>query len=753
MNKRIFESMSKTSSFFPIMSFVLSVFVFGAVTENVWAANYGPEHDAHLHHLIDKKGIKAHHIKKAQKKDIKGKYVVFSAIDPVTQSEVQTGLLFADDGQVSHLVLADDQTLPPSQSQVTLQNALQVDHEVADDAHKEVLQKSLGPVLAPSVVASDNLQAEALAEASPSAGTRLVQDLTVYFISYQDVKSSFSPTDLTKTMLPDLNEFFLRHSYGQFSWTGQGYNVTLPVVSTAAAVTACDYNFLYTTVVAGVQTAATAAGLPVPKSGYTMYVLPTNNGCGWAGLGEVGNVGVYPGGGVTWVNNMINISLLAHEVGHNFGLMHGNLLNCSANTATNGSLKQCVSEEYQDPMETMGYGWNFFGSFNVAYKEIMNWLNQPDLPQIQTVTEPGTYTIEALDGTSNQVKGLKLLRVSKDPDFGGVDTYYYLEYRVPGGIDGVNQDYYTPAQNQLGLTMTGVMLRIYNTSTHYANFISVDPGSTHVGMQAGATYEDPLAFSGGLKITVLSLTSKTAQVQIERTGAATGTAVCQTGAVTLTPPSSTSVVAASGLTELDFTLVNTDQNCPARTISVIKKAAVAGFTVQVPVLTTLASGQTAVVKVLVAPVSASKAASGELTVVVKDVNKAVLSSAETALSFTPASTATSSATSSSADFAVKVTPAKISVSASSPEVTFAVSKSASGPALLNGKVGAPIVVTIHQPDASVVTLNGTGNKDGSGASVKLSLHQSSLQGHYLYTVAVTTTAGVLTQTGSFNIGP
>src|SRR5690349_19961607 len=68
--------------------------------------------------------------------------------------------------------------------------------------------------------------------------------------------------------------------------------------------------------------------------------------CGWLGLAYIGSPHK------AWINGVgaFRTSAVAHEMGHNFGLLHAGSLRC-ANAAIGGS---CSVAEYGDPFDTMG---------------------------------------------------------------------------------------------------------------------------------------------------------------------------------------------------------------------------------------------------------------------------------------------------------------------------------------------------------------------------------------------------------------
>lgn len=131
----------------------------------------------------------------------------------------------------------------------------------------------------------------------------------------------------------------------------------------------------------------------------------------WCGLGYVGGKGTWlqcSGAGVT-----------AHELGHNFGVVHANYWNPDADyTSTHGP---GVNEEYGNIFDTMGNAAVGNNQFNALFKNSLDWL---PAPTIQPVTTNGVYRLYALDAALRTSGRFYAATVRKD-----FERDYWVEFR------------------------------------------------------------------------------------------------------------------------------------------------------------------------------------------------------------------------------------------------------------------------------------------------------------------------------------
>jgi hypothetical protein len=208
--------------------------------------------------------------------------------------------------------------------------------------------------------------------------------------------------------------FYSEMSYGQqllataitTSW------VTMNLSSTSTAATTCDF----TTIGSAADTASTAAGYNPSSYNYVVYLFPALASCGWNGLAYVGSPHK------SWINGTGSFITLviAHEIGHNFGLLHAGSLDCGS-ASIGGS---CSVAEYGDPWDTMGNQRPMH--FNARQKSILNWISSAAVKTHSSGT--ASYTLSPIEQSGGSVYAVQI------PTSNASRTYW-LEFRQPIGFD------------------------------------------------------------------------------------------------------------------------------------------------------------------------------------------------------------------------------------------------------------------------------------------------------------------------------
>lgn len=174
---------------------------------------------------------------------------------------------------------------------------------------------------------------------------------------------------------------------------------------------------------------------------YVMTYSPMDTGkCNWGGLGTIGGNPASE----AWVfgyDSYISDSTFNHEFGHNLGVHHANFFSCGDKSVD--EYYRCQNNEYGDPYDVMGNGFNHF---NAPHKLTVGWLSDND---IQKVSQDGVYELVPIESSGKKVgkRVLKIAKLNSDDD-------YYLEYRQPVGFDKtLSSD-----------LLTGVSIRFSNLS-------------------------------------------------------------------------------------------------------------------------------------------------------------------------------------------------------------------------------------------------------------------------------------------------
>ena len=247
--------------------------------------------------------------------------------------------------------------------------------------------------------------------------------------------------------------------------------------------------------------AATAAG--VVLSGFTnvTYIFPHLSACSFAGRAQLP-------GSRSWINTIsatnpsIHEWVIAHELGHNFGVNHANSYNCTASgvrvtIARTGS--DCTSTEYGDPLTIMG-AWNPIERYphNIAWHRLQMGFIVPS--ERRDVTVSGLYTLGATAFAATAPKSLRINRTGST----AARHWFEIEFRQPDVLfDGFDST--DPIAN-------GASIRLVadDDERRQSFLLDTTPGTSSFDdapLRVGRTFTDPLS---GIAVTTVGLVTDTA---------------------------------------------------------------------------------------------------------------------------------------------------------------------------------------------------------------------------------------------------
>jgi hypothetical protein len=349
-----------------------------------------------------------------------------------------------------------------------------------------------------------------------------VQATAVLLVTFQDDGTQpFTPSAVTSMFFTNASNYDRETSYQQTWLSGAVFGwYTIPLSKTV-----CDTATLATQA----RNAATSAGADLSAFRRFVYVFP-RNACTWAGLGTVGGNPSH-----AWLNGLLTMALVTHEMGHNLGLYHSHALDCSNPTA-------CTSIEYGDVLDVMGQSVS--GHYNAFQKERLGWLGTAGMPPVTTVQTSGSYAIAPFESVGTSPKALKVLK-STDPTT-GARTWYYVELRRAMGFDSA----YSASPNLMG----GVVVHTGAESGGDTSFLLDMTPETATrndpALVVGRTFSDP-----GAGITIRPTSAGDAGAVVAVT---VGASTCTHGALSIDLPADASLAAAGMQSTSVVTITNGD---------------------------------------------------------------------------------------------------------------------------------------------------------------------------------------------------
>jgi hypothetical protein len=260
----------------------------------------------------------------------------------------------------------------------------------------------------------------------------------------------FARDDVRRIVFDEVDAFYREMSYGKASLVG---DVT-PWLHAFPGPAGCSLPPVRT---AGSE-AALKAGYNATRYDRVVFIHPDAS-CPWSGVTQAATV---------FLNGAVTPHLVAHELGHSFGLGHANLTDCKRHG--------CGALEYGDPYDTMGAG---SGDFSAQAKFGLGWLTRVTKP-----AKNGPYTLGALEHSSQAPQAL-VVTTAHDQ--------YWIEYRgqAARNDDGVE----TAGAGVIVRVSPSPDLRDFGSSS-IPNLLLSNPSGRHrPEMKHGERFTDPGAFT------------------------------------------------------------------------------------------------------------------------------------------------------------------------------------------------------------------------------------------------------------------
>jgi len=266
----------------------------------------------------------------------------------------------------------------------------------------------------------------------PSAWTTGGKNVLIIRVDFSDLPGApegYSSATVQSIADSQIAPYYVKSSYGLTSLTN---TVTTSVYRMPQ--TAADYatNGNNDTLHADAENAA-AADYTIANYDRIIVFFASlgniaNSQITYGGLANIGGPNV-------WCNGEFDFRVIAHELGHTYGLYHANLWQVNDGNPISPS---GVDTEYGDDFDTMGSdnANNLGTDFGPWFKNLLGWLSDS---QVITVTSNGTYRIYAFDQNNHasapgEMLALKIVRDSTYNYWVSCRDDFTNDYSITNGV-------------------------------------------------------------------------------------------------------------------------------------------------------------------------------------------------------------------------------------------------------------------------------------------------------------------------------